>query len=231
MSDRDSIIERIRKLLALSENNPNEHEAVSAALKAQKLIAEYDVQELEITGEECRRVPVQVQGDYYVGKRWCIYLANAVAKNFRCRAYRHNERRMRRGSAHVIRFVGFELDAKAALLTYNMLVEVGEHLAREEAARYRRLYGSSQGVKNTFLFGFVKGVCAELEKQSQALMLVVPSEVNDYYSTLGVKRSAKQTYYYVYDAKDAGFEAGRDAVRSRRMESPKDHYLAAPASS
>ena len=39
----EKIIEKIKKLLALANNNPSEDEAMAAALKAQEMMAKYNV--------------------------------------------------------------------------------------------------------------------------------------------------------------------------------------------
>ena len=51
MEDKKQIIEKIKKIMALSENNPNQNEAIAAALKAQKLMAKFHIEESEL-GEE-----------------------------------------------------------------------------------------------------------------------------------------------------------------------------------
>lgn len=51
-TSNDKIIEKIRKVLELSKNNPSIEEAKSAALKAQKLMAEYHVSMTEIEAIE-----------------------------------------------------------------------------------------------------------------------------------------------------------------------------------
>ena len=43
MESREKILEKIEKLLALAGNNPSENEAISAALKAQELMAKYKI--------------------------------------------------------------------------------------------------------------------------------------------------------------------------------------------
>jgi len=49
---RDQVIEKIKKLLALSKKNNNENEKIAAALKAQKLIAEFSVEEYEYMADK-----------------------------------------------------------------------------------------------------------------------------------------------------------------------------------
>ena len=49
--NQEKIIDKIRKVLELSKNNPSEEEAQAAALKAQKLMAEYHISIKEIETE------------------------------------------------------------------------------------------------------------------------------------------------------------------------------------
>ena len=214
--ERDDVISKIRKLLALADGNANRNEAVAAALKAQKLIAEHDIEAYEIAGEEARREPVDIATDGYMRGVWREWLACTVADNFRCKSYQHNTRKRRGTLTHEVHFVGYDLDANAARLTYEKLVEVGERLALEECRRSRRALGHARGVKNDFLYGFVKGVRAELEKQCQALMLVCPAEVQEYFDGLDL-RNAGKTKVKRTGARERGEHAGRDAVRSGRI--------------
>lgn len=45
------VIEKVKKILALAENNPNENEALAAALKAQKMMAKFHIQEEDLRDE------------------------------------------------------------------------------------------------------------------------------------------------------------------------------------
>lgn len=52
MQPNDKIIDRIRKLLALGSNNPNEHEAEVAMRRAHRLLAEYNLSLADMTEAE-----------------------------------------------------------------------------------------------------------------------------------------------------------------------------------
>ena len=215
--NREEAVGKIRKLLALADGNANENEAVAAALKAQKLIAEFDVQEAEVSGGGPQGEPVEVGTAAYSRADWRSWLASAVAEGFRCMCYVHWTRHGRRHVEKEQVFVGYELDARAAAMTYEKLAEVGEGLAREECSRRRRLHGSARGVRNSFLHGYVAGVRSELEKQGQALLLVTPRAVAEYYEGLELGNGRSRRFTLVQDASEAGRIAGRDAVRSGRM--------------
>lgn len=220
-TDRDKILDKIRKLLELSEHNPNEAEAISAALKAQKLMAENDVTEADLAEGDLLGEVGSWQTDEFFNRKWRGLLATTVASNFRCRAYGK-----RRGRARSFVFVGYECDAKAAILVYDRLCEIGEDLALDAERRARRDYGTAVGAKNTFLVGFVDGVRSELEKQCQALMLVVPREVDKYLeeNVPNLKNESWRVRSAV-DMSESGLSAGRDAVRSGRMDGTKASSL------
>ena len=53
---RESVIEKIKKLLALASDNPSVTEAAAAALKAQKLIADNDIKDYELHEVQTKEV-------------------------------------------------------------------------------------------------------------------------------------------------------------------------------
>lgn len=179
MSNREQIIERIKKLLSHSvENGATEAEAVAFALKAQKLIADNDVEDWEL-GEDCKQEVVEVMTEKSYSRAWRSFLACAIADNFRCKAIqsgRYVGNSSRRKT--FITFVGYECDAKD-----------------------------------------------ELEKQCQALMLVCPQDVEDYYNDMDLKAGRRPRLIWGSEhSQEAGRKAGREAVRSRRVEGGKPAY-------
>lgn len=119
-------------------------------------------------------------------------------------------------------FFGYETDAEAARLTFERLHETGCRLAAEELRRWRRAYPgcSLKGVKSSYCAGFVAGIGDELERQTKALMVVVPEEVDVAYKAAtegGGAYKAKSRPMY-RSAFDHGRSDGRDASRARAVE-------------
>lgn len=83
----EKIIEKVKKVLELSKNNPSAEEAKSAALKAQKLMAEYHISLSEIEAVEDVENISEKQVDVGNGNKWKYFLAEIVAKNFRCKHF------------------------------------------------------------------------------------------------------------------------------------------------
>ena len=215
----ERIIDKIRKVLELSKNNPSEEEARSAALKAQKLMMEYhismvdleDVGGIENIGEEMINVGT--------GNKWKYRLANIIAKNYRCKTYAY-------GSKAIV-FYGYEADAKIAADVFQMLFKAGNRAAtnyynhqRNKAKRNGR-YFNGAGMKNSYVISFADGVRSILEKQSTALMVVVPKEVDEEFEkTIGKElRYSTHTMNFSSDsaACQAGYQKGRSIMQGRAI--------------
>ena len=228
-TNREDTIRRIKALLELAGNNPSEQEAQAAALAAQRLIAQHHINnnELLMTAEEAIE---EIKSGNYKGNPWAISLAHAVADNFRCRLYLTYEgyksyytNRTTKTDERIV-FMGYETDATAAKETFDRLFSIGNRLADKECREARKKYGTSRGVKNSFLMGFVNGIRTELEKQCVALVLVRPKEVDDYADdrTSGF-RTTNHSVRNTYDgsAYERGKQAGRDSMRGGRLGGQK----------
>lgn len=221
MANREDIIERIKKLLALAEDEgATEAEATAAALMAQRLIAQNDVEQWEL--HSLAEEPIESHFSEPARSRWRWRLAEVVAPAFRCRHCGTTQRvRYQKDNIQRIGFYGYRTDAKAAAITFDFLFKVGCRLAR------RASRGKAHGTYNAYVLGYVAGIKGELEKQTQALMIVVPPKVREAYEAYSTgfhKVSTDLSYGTGHDAKEAydrGVAEGRDAVRSRRMDEPE----------
>lgn len=82
----DSIVDRIRKLLALSKHNDNEHEAASAAARAQKLMAEYNLEISQVSDAPAAQETTREKraGMMAATSDWQVALMGTLAKNYFC---------------------------------------------------------------------------------------------------------------------------------------------------
>jgi hypothetical protein len=79
----ESVIARVRKLLALAGNNSNENEANAAALKAQAILAEYNLEMSSIDDSEPASVDAtreKDEGSIAATSDWQVTLMKAVAE-------------------------------------------------------------------------------------------------------------------------------------------------------
>ena len=213
----EKIIQKIRNLLDLANNNPSEHEAIAAALKAQELMAKYSVEISEIEGREIDEEIVQ---EYIYFKentgycmKWRFQLASIIADNFKVRTFRNNKK--------TVVFYGFRSDVMIATQVFNYLFEAGNKLSCKYYYQCQREGKETRGVMNTYLMGFMRGLEDVLAKQCTALMIVVPQKVQDSYKEYSKNFktfNAGITYSGDIDAYNQGREDGRNAANSRSIE-------------
>ena len=174
--ENKKIIDKIRKLMALAGNNPEEHEAIAAALKAQKLMAEHGIQLADVEDDSSESPEIiEARYDFTSGghsmSKWKWKLASIVAENFRCKIYVIDRK--------AIVFYGLESDAKIAQEVFVNLYKIGNRLANRLYYRYKKEGRSTKGIMNDYLIGFTDGVGNALGKQCRALMIVTPKEVEE----------------------------------------------------
>ena len=219
-TERETIIDRIKALFErTTENGCTDAEAIAAALAAQRLIARYDVTDDELSERRADEDIIEAE-TARVCTAWSAHLASTVATAFRCRVM--VSRCYARSRSKLYTFVGYKTDAEAARLAFEHLHAVGSHLATEEVRRWRREYPgyTLKGVKSSYCAGFVRGVADELERQTKALMVLVPEEVNTAFETAtkGTGTYTPRTHATYRSAFDHGRSDGRDASRARSVE-------------
>lgn len=139
MTERERLIERIKKLLALAESsNPNEAE--NAMLQAQRLMAEHGIRQNEVAGSVEKRAENITETRTDIGCKkcgWKVSLADVIASNFRCealtvapnRAFRHERR---------IVFIGEEADVEIATAIFSFAVKTAQMRCDEHILHCRK---------------------------------------------------------------------------------------------
>ena len=212
MENMEKIVEKIKNLLDLAGNNPNENEALAAALKAQELMAKYHVQLADVSGERSEKIVSELCDIRRVSgnSKWKVFLAEILAENFSCKCYLCGPN---------IVFYGYEKDAKIARDVFLFLYKTGVKLARKQYYVAKKQGRYTKYVMNTYLIGFCAGIKEVLGKQCTALMVVVPEKVKEGYTKLGLRqaqrniRTSKDSTDY-----DQGVRDGKDTVNSRALE-------------
>lgn len=212
----EKILNKIKNLLDLANNNPNENEAIAAALKAQELMAKYNIELDQLDDKkETREIVEEVyyQSGKHEMKKWKIGLAAIIAQNFRCKTYFL-------GGQDVV-FYGFKEDAKIALEVFTYLYEIGNKFAVRYYNKCKKEGKETRGVMNTYLVGFRDGVAEVLEKQCTALMIVIPKEVTESYDEMSKGwKKMKSTLRLSGDtsAYSNGKSDGKDMATARSIE-------------
>ncbi|MFI3325997.1 MAG: DUF2786 domain-containing protein [Clostridia bacterium] len=211
----DKVISKISKLLELSDLNKNnsEAEAIGASLKAQQLLAKYNLEVTDITHKKKDEEVTEIIADVEKGQKWKYQLSTAVANNYRCKSYF-------KGSTKII-FYGYKSDVLIARRVFIYLLNVGNKLANQYVAECRSSNISTKGLYNCFCLGFLYGVRTELEKSSKALMLVVPKEVSEEYKILSENFGKKNTglkYTQDITAYESGVLEGKRSLNAQYIE-------------
>ena len=174
----DKVIEKIRKLLNMTQDNGcTEGEAMTAALMAQKLMAEYDIDLIDVqdehksTDDEIGEEVVDTTLKGHFSTKWKVRLASVVAVNFRCKVYYC-------GSDTII-FYGYKSDAKIAGNVFNFLFQTGTKLGVKYSRQCAKEGKPTRGAATTYLLGFCKGIEEVLGKQCRALMIITSPEVEE----------------------------------------------------
>lgn len=217
VGNKETVIKKIENLLDLAGNNPNENEAVAAALKAQELMAKYHVEMADLgdagpSGEIVTEIYEPKKTSHNVSK-WKYRLSKIIAGNFCCKTYT-----IRRDA---VVFYGYEKDAKIAKEVFRFLFETGNRLAERYYRKCRKEGRETKGVLNTFLAGFCDGIKEVLDRQCTALMLVVAKEVEDAYQEHSKGFREISNRMRVSDderAYKAGKEERRETALTREIE-------------
>lgn len=214
--DNEKIIEKIKGLLALADKSRNseEAEAEAALLKAQELMAKYNIS-IDITEEEKIAYTHETcNSKWNMGFR--KPLAAVIAKNFRCECYL-------KGNGGSVVFFGHSTDARIAREAFEFAYEFA---LREGNRCYNKNYQmgrETKGVFNSYVTGFITGLKQKLEEQSRALMIVTPPDVKDKFEDMsksfkhgsgGIRNNG-----FDREAYSQGVTDGRTVMNGRRLES------------
>lgn len=212
MTDTNKLIDKVQKLLALAGNNPSEEEAKAAAMKAQEMIAKYNLDLSSLSAEEKLQYKL-LKAEHPNNNGYRGALASIVAPNFRCKAvYLGNQ----------VHFFGREGDVDTCVSVFNYLYKTmrtngcrQERIARKEGR-------SAHGVANCYWSGFMKGLKDELGAQSKALAIIVPEDVKESFNkefpnTRVDKRKGSRHTGYDEGAYNTGYLDGRRSMKKGEL--------------
>lgn len=218
--NQETVLSKVRKLVALAGNNPNEEEARSAMMKAQALLNEHGLAMADAEDQGRPRKPEEVEvgdGDHKTAVWWKQQIAVVVAKNFRCGVY--ISRRGRWGGSG-IRLVGLEEDVRVA----QQVFELACRTCWKASVRFRRQAkkdaeaqsigwsrGRAKRVANDFLTGFIDGLREAFRKNvaemQTALVVVKPKAVQDHMDAMNLTRARRSSI--ATDGRTGARSAGR----------------------
>ena len=170
--EKEKIIDKIRKLLELSKNNPNKEEAILALTKARELMFKHNVDIENIKKDDTNYFEKIVQLKKW--KNWIIFFVMYLNDAFGTFSL-YNEYTKR------VYFYGEKEKVLGVSEIFEFLFEIADYLAMKEYRNYLKEYGTGKGIYLSYILGFINGVNNALEKQNREFkeygIVIVTSEV------------------------------------------------------
>ena len=195
MKTKDEIVEKIKGLLSLgdSSRNNSEEEAKAAMLKAQQLMAKYDITAEEVEDKEDEQYSHE-ECEHKWDAAYRFPLANVLAKNFRCVVYARGKK---------VVFMGHTSDAKICKATFEFAYRF---IQKKGNSIYNKRYSMgypTKGVFNSYALGFIVGLQEAFNVQCQALSIVTPKDVIEEFENISKGWQCKHSKNIQNDATDA----------------------------
>lgn len=162
----EKIIEKIKNLVELAQDNPSDEEGQTALLMAQKLMLKHDVSlsQVELHKTENKfEIGEAVGRSASVLRWWEKDLSVVISTNFRCYVIQKRNRITK--TSHIM-FFGEKQDAEMAAKVYDAALMY---------LRYRidRLPDKSPAYKNSYIRGFILSLSDRFKKQVEEYGLMV----------------------------------------------------------
>lgn len=171
---KEKLLKKISALLNVTvEKGATVNEALVAATKAQELISKYHITFIDSATEKEKVGEDDLEGS----RRWIQLLAGIVCENMSCRLTLFSLNRKT-----IMKFIGRDSDRVAAIKTFHMLLTVCRKGIAKEKKRVKSS-GSLAGIEIAYSTGFLQAVREEMSKKCKALILTVPSSVDNYIQT------------------------------------------------
>jgi len=212
--DRDALLEKIRKLLALA-GSPNQAEAESAAAKAQELLAAYNLDMADVlkTGDRSE-IKEEIFEEGRCSKAWREVLLNGICAVTFCKMLRG------RGSNGEYNYsvLGREHCIATARCLYEYLAQAAMRLGRRHG-------GTTRDIAN-FRMGFAAAIRSRLwiqyeeqikGREEKALVIQDSDLIDKMLSVRGVRRVSLRTGRRNSNAYAAGYAAGRDLSLAKQV--------------
>jgi len=229
--DKNPIIEKIKKLLALSASS-NEHEAALAASHAQRLLSAHNLAMADIEAERKPELADKVETAAAKNlPKWARHLSGSVCAAFDCQAIHHP-------ATGKLTFIGVGADVQIAAYTFSFLDRTVRRLCSQymkcaviasTPSRQREL------MRQSYYLGAVSTITVRLREQKQqtpvtpgALVPVKEGLIKRAMEELGAIRTIRSRKSYINpdaytrgqaDGKEVGI---RQALGAGRCETARE---------
>lgn len=206
------IVERIRKLLALSKSD-NQHEAELALIKANELMEEHQIKMADTFDPKAKSIIIEQLVNSKRAK-WVASLALSCASLFDCKLLVNSS------DATKLTFVGTHENIQNSIMTFEFLIKAWETIANNDFETYRRIHNvhgksfkSSHGSGYSFAIGSRCSKLIEERKKkvfshSNGTALIV---ANEQAMTEHLSKYTKSAKIQYNNSSVEGFISGYDA--------------------
>lgn len=211
--NKEAIISKIRKVLALATNNSSKEEGENAILIAQKMMIENnivssDIKEIQPTKEVTDEIGYSAKKS----KWWHNNLASIIASNFKCFVYIEHLRYL--VSITNIKFLGLKEDVELAKAVYLYAITFIDYSSKKYAQEHKE-NGSTSEIKNQYILGFLAGLrvkfADQIQKNNWGLIIVKDALVITAQKKLHLRSFTSSNARMGFDsnARDAGYTQGK----------------------
>lgn len=210
----EKIIEKIQKLFNLAGNNPNENEAKAALLKAQELMAKYNLDQDKLTGADKETIKYISISTTLTHGIFTDSLTVTISRSFACEPIVLCDKS--------IAIFGRKDNAIAVVSALEFAYSVMSKGAKMAADSYDPILGTKAEAKNSYCLGFCKGLKEAMDAQCVALAVVVPGDVKEgfknKYPILGKARANRRVSCDSRsEAFSTGYKDGSTALNKRSI--------------
>lgn len=166
MTDKNKIISRVKKLLAMANDVGSPEEAVIAARRARSLMDKYQIKEFEVEQfkDKSKFGTVRNEKAYRYTPQWMEFLGHKVAEWNDCqmrKSYDYDAPLTRGGQLHphvTMTFCGLEADAITAKAMFEYFCDTIIRLSKNQG------FGSNARAHNSFKLGATVEVLRRIDK-------------------------------------------------------------------
>jgi len=218
---QETILTKVKKLLALAENNTSADESQNSFLKAQMLLLKHGLTMNDVADSNNTNTKNVLNTSIDESSRmlwWKKSLASIISNNFRCKSFTSF-----RSVNTRICIIGLEEDVSIATEIYNCAVRTVDYQSKLYV-KLNKKSGKTAGLKNDFIIGWLSGLENKFKKQVESckeygLILVkdalVVAEVDK--MKLRTGQRSKITANRDADARNAGYKQGNSFNGSSKM--------------
>lgn len=183
MTDKNKILQKIKKCMALSASS-NPHEAAAAMRQAQKLMAKFGISDDEVRLADVAEAHCTTCMRSATG--WMAFLANTVAKAYRCEVWFTNAYAWE--TVHAV-FCGVQPAQELAVYSFTVLRRL---LSAQRSTYYKKTRGKRSNRiarADSYALGWITRVRIEVDRFAGA----IPNVVIEHTSSVGLVGNAVAT--------------------------------------